>query len=155
MKWHYTVPILPCPSCNLAPPNSSCQFQLNYPWGLFWVLVAGWKFLGRGSKSRNLQLAGAFFVSQLRKLGPREYWRFKALPFTSPLPEVMCPDISPPGLNLSSTSLPLNMRPPAHSCLRMRVKQRTKANIVEWGLPWKFYSMFWLLLAYSIFIPCS
>lgn len=71
------------PSCSLAPPKSSCLFQLNYPRAWFWGPGEGWEFLDRGTNSMNLQWARAFFVSLRGKYRPREYWRFDTLPFLS------------------------------------------------------------------------
>lgn len=98
--------------------------------GSWWLSGSSWT---EAAIPGNLQLVGAFFV---HSKAATEALTKRILKIQSPtlyflLPEVVCSDIFLPCLNLSSTSLPLNMRSPAHSCLRMRVKRRTKANIVE------------------------
>lgn len=130
------------PSCSLAPPKSSCLFQLNYPRAWFWGPGGRLGVPGQRHQFHESPVSSCLFCQPAGEVQTKRILKIRHPTLSLHLPEVACPDMSPPGLSLSSTSLPPNMRSSAHSCLRMRVKQRTKAKTVEWGLPWKFYYRF-------------
>lgn len=138
MLWsHCAAQILPCSSCGLAPPDGICLLQLKHPWE---VTLGPSGRLGISWQKQLFQkslVSWCPFVTLMGKVGQENIEDSKPyllLPSPWHFPFWCTPTF--PFLDSVNLSLILspNLRSLAHSRLRMRAKQRTRANIVECAL---------------------